>query len=371
MRISTSFKSNVKGLERAYLSNDHKTTSPVVKKSSSKLDLTMKINTVEKSKTIITPRNNTKKGNLQISVSILTDELLSGKATGEYKMKNFQMVMSKITQKVQACNILLNKSSLELKEPKNELYSTNLPAINEKENLGIEFDEHMDLKKLKSEIIDPVCESLEKLSKSKYIVKIPEAEGCQVFSKLVKLSKTMIEDTSDNWIEEDDRKEQKSYKIQLIKSMAEIISVISKNDKIRNSQMDDDTIDTLIELFIWSNKNKTNEQIKKIYEKFIDLLCTMINIKSNKYFIPSAFVQEMDKIKRKTISHGLISLLFDVFEDENTDFMTKRLVNTKVLVNIELQDMNDQIEVLKSCINNEVFDKTEGNKIDLIIYRRQ
>ena len=359
-RISESFKSNTRDLERAYLSSSGNTT-PLIKKSAPRLDLASKTFTAEKSRTTMSPKNNTKKGNLQISVSILTDELLSGKATGEYKMKNFQMVLNKIYQKIQASNILLNKSSLELKEPKNDLYSATLPAINEKENLGIEVDEHMDLKKLKTEIIDPVWESFDKLSKSKYIVKVPEAEGWQLFGKLIKLCKAMIEESNDYWLDEDDRKENKLYKILLIKSMIEIISVISKNDKIRNSQMDDDTIDVLIELFLWSNKNKQNDQVKKIYEKLIDLLCTMINIKSNKYFIPSAFVQEMDKVKRKTISHGLLSLLFDTFEDDTTDFLTKRLINTKVLVNLELQDMNDQIEVLRNVLSNEINDKNEGN----------
>ena len=232
--------------------------------------------------------------------------------------------MGRINQKIQIWNILLNKSTLELKEPKNDFYSTILPSISEKENVGMEMEKHMDLKSIKSSLVDPVWDSLEKLAKSKYIVKISEREGGQVFSKLIKAIKAMIDEPNDNWIIEDDRKDQKLYKIMLVKSMIEIISVISKNDRIRNSQMeDDDIIDTLIDLFLWSNKNNKNENIRKIYEKLIDIIWTIINIRSNKYFIPSAFVQEMDKAKRKTISHGLLSLLFDIYEDENTDSAIK------------------------------------------------
>ena len=219
----------------------------------------------------------------------------------------------------------------------------------------------MDLKTIKSSIVDPVWESLDKLAKSKYIVKISENEGNQVFSKLAKAIKSMIDEPLDSWLEEDDRKDQRSYKIQIVKSMTEIISVISKNDKIRNNQMDDDeTVDILIDLFLWSNRNIKNENIRKIYEKLIDVICSMINIKSNKYFIPSAFVQEIDKIKRKTISHGLLSLLLDIYEDEATDLATKRFINTKVLVNAEQQDIKDAIEVVKAWINNEYSENKEG-----------
>lgn len=346
------------------MSSGGKTKSPALKKNIGKLELGSKSGTADiKPKTTITPKNSSKKGILQISVSVLTDELLTGRATGEYKTKGFQKLMGRINQKIQVCNLLLNKSALELKEPKNDFYSTILPSISEKENIGIEMEKHMDLKSIKSNLVDPVCESLEKLAKSKYIVKISEREGAQVFSKLIKAIKAMIDEPIDSWLEDDDRKDQRSYKVMLVKSMVENISAISKNDKIRNSQMeDDDTIDTLIDLFLWANRNNKNENIKKIYDKLIDIICTIVNIKSNKYFIPSAFVQEMEKIKRKTISHGLLSLLFNIYEDENTESIVKKQVYTKVLLNVEQQDIKDAIEVLKSVISKDFSDHKEGKQ---------
>ena len=119
VRKNPSFKSNNKELERTYLSSGGKTKSPAIKKTIGKLELGSKGGTTEsKTKTTITPRNNAKKGNLQISVSVLTDELLTGRATGEFKTKSFQKLMNRINQKIQIWNVLLNKSALELKEPK-------------------------------------------------------------------------------------------------------------------------------------------------------------------------------------------------------------------------------------------------------------
>jgi hypothetical protein len=157
VRKNTSFKSNAKDLEKAYLSSGSKTKSPGIKKTFHKLDISIK-SAAENGHTI-TPRNinNAKtKSSLQLSVIILTNELLTGNANGEYKMKSFQMVMNRIYQKISVLNFLLNKSALELKEPKNDYYNSSLPAINEKENMPIENDEHMDLKKIKSDILDPI-----------------------------------------------------------------------------------------------------------------------------------------------------------------------------------------------------------------------
>lgn len=162
---------------------------------------------------------------------------------------------------------------MELKEPRNDYYSTNLPAINEHENSAAEMDEHMDVKMIKSEIVDPVCESLEKLAKSKYIVKINEREGGIMFGKFLKDIKAIMEDQATNWLEEDDRKEQRSYKVNLIKSMLEIISCILKNDKIKNNYTDDEAIDTLIDVFLWADKYKDQpDPFKKIYELIVQLL---------------------------------------------------------------------------------------------------
>lgn len=122
-----------------------------------KLDISNK-SQAEKGQTM-TPRghNNTKtKSNLQLSVIHLTNELLIGNASGEYKLKNFQMVMNRLYQKILVLTLFLNKSALELKEPKNEYYNSSMPAISEKENMPLEVEEHMDLKKLKADVLDPV-----------------------------------------------------------------------------------------------------------------------------------------------------------------------------------------------------------------------
>lgn len=273
VRKHSSYKSNTKELERAYLSSGGKTKSPALKKTGFKLDLGSRANSGEKRQTI-TPRNTVpKKGHLQLSVSVLTDELLTGKATGEYKTKNFQMVMSRIFTKLSSCAVLLNKTALELKEPKNDYYNTSLPAIIENENPAAEVDDHMDLKRIKTEIVDPVCESLEKLAKSKYIVKINEHEGGNMFGKFLKDIKAIMDDQATNWLEEDDRKEQRSYKVNLIKSMLEIVSCILKNDKIKNNYTDDEAIDSLIDIFLWAEKYKDQpDPFKKIYELIVQLL---------------------------------------------------------------------------------------------------
>lgn len=149
-------KSAAKDLERAYLSSGGKTKSPGLKNKSFKMDLLSKINSSDNTKTI-TPRNKMKKkGNLQLSVSLLTDELLSGKATGEYKLKNFQMVMNRILQKIETSVVLLNKTTLELSYPKNEYFNSKLPSINETEQKVSEAEEKMDLKGIKSTLVTPI-----------------------------------------------------------------------------------------------------------------------------------------------------------------------------------------------------------------------
>ena len=154
IRKHTAFKSNTRDLERAYLSSGGKTKSPGLKKSS-KFDFSNKKNNTDKT-VKVTPRGTARKNNLQLSVMVLTNELLNGKANGEYKMKSFQMVMDRILHKISVMNILLNKSPLELKEPKNSYLNPSLPSINEKENMPDEVEENMDLKNIKNELCEPV-----------------------------------------------------------------------------------------------------------------------------------------------------------------------------------------------------------------------
>lgn len=113
---NNTFKSIAKDLERAYLSSGgSKNKSPALKKSS-KLDNFN--NKHGNSRKTITPRSTTKKHNLQLSVMVLTNELLNGNANGEYKMKSFQMVMNRIFLKISTLNSLLNKSPQEITEGK-------------------------------------------------------------------------------------------------------------------------------------------------------------------------------------------------------------------------------------------------------------
>lgn len=147
-----------KHLERAYLSSGDKVSkSPAIKKTSFKLDL--KRNNSSDKKTI-TPRNqnnnNHKNSNLQLSVLVLTNELLSGKATGEFKSKSFQMLMNRIFQKIHLSISQLSKSQAELKESKSNLYNSILPAISENQDATAQPIEHMDIKQIKQNVVEPL-----------------------------------------------------------------------------------------------------------------------------------------------------------------------------------------------------------------------
>ena len=261
VRKNMTYKFNTqKSLEKAYLSSGEKSSkSPGLNKSGgNKLDLS-RINSSDNKKTI-TPRHHqshhqSKASNLQLSVSVLTNELLSGKATGEFKSKSFQMVMTRIFQKIHNCSTQLAKTALELKEPKNELFNSVLPAISETKDAGAQSTEHMDLKQIKHKIIDPVCESLDKLAKSKYIIKMSEQDGANIYSKLTKELKSLLEDSSDTWTSEDCRREQRLYKCLLVKSMLEIISCMFKNHRVKSSCIDNTSIDALIDCFFLAMKH--------------------------------------------------------------------------------------------------------------------
>lgn len=328
VRKHMSYKFAQKNLERAYLSSGDKSKSPALNKSYHKIDLN-RANSSDK-KTTITPRvNYANQSNLQLSVLVLTNELLSGKATGEFKSKSFQMVMSRIFQKIHMCTVQLSKTLMELSEPKNELYNSILPAISENQNdLAIQ-NEPMDLKQIKLKMIDPICESLEKLAKSKYIIKIGETDGGNIFLKLIKELKALLEDQVQDWFTDDDRKEQRYLKANLIKSVVESINSMLKNSRVKNQYIDDASIDVLIDAFLWANKHKEDKgnqennqpdsendvakmnglskknsnQISKLdmdlkslrsyeesYDLLIQILCTICNIKPSKSFVSSAQV---------------------------------------------------------------------------------
>jgi hypothetical protein len=355
-------KSAAKVLERAYLSSGWKTKSPNIKNKTLKMDLLSKINSSDNTKTI-TPRNKLKnKGNLQISVSLLTDELLSGKATGEYKLKNFQIVMNRILQKIETSVVLLNKTTLELSHPKNEYFNSKLPSINETEQKVSEAEEKMDLKGIKNMLITPIWESLEKLAKSKYIVKIGEQEGGALLGRLVKQLKCVFEDQTTDWTADDERKEQLALKIEMVKAIWEIILGIVRNDKILNLKMDDEGIDIIIDVFMWANKYKENNAtINKIHDILIQILCWFINNTSTKFFISNGVMSEMGKLKKKAISHGILGILIYLYDLESTDFTAKRLINTKILSSIEIQDFIDQLSILKPTPNPKIKEKIEAH----------
>lgn len=272
--------------------------------------------------------------------------------------------MNRLYQKILVLTLFLNKSALELKEPKNEYYNSSMPAISEKENMPIEVEEHMDLKTLKSDVLDPVWESFLKLAKSKYIIKIGEQEGAGVVLKLIKEVNAIHEDQCEDWAQEDDRKEQRECKIRLIYSIWEIIGNILKNDKIRNSVIDSETIDILIDLLIWCDKYKSQPQeFTKIYDILLNILWDTIYVKSGKYFIPSGYITDMEKVKKTAISHGVLALLYNTFELASTDFTTKRIINTKIINHLEVQDISDQIEIISYSIKNKREEIKSDSKI--------
>lgn len=264
VRKAISYKSTARELERTYLSSGGKPKSPMSKKSGFKFDGRNRVNSGDQAKSTITPRSKTtKRNNLQISITILTDELISGRANGEYKMKSFNMVMNRIFQKLYACSVLLNKKTFDMEDTTDhKLYTSTLPSISEENNI--------DLKQLKSNVIEPVCQSLGKLSKSKYIMKIGDKEGGVILNKLLKSAKALIEDQSLNWLENDDLKEQRICKADLVNSILETLAIITKNDKIRNIYIDDGAITKLIELFLWTDKYKIEKPYKNIYETILN-----------------------------------------------------------------------------------------------------
>lgn len=185
---------------------------------------------------------------------------------------------------------------------------------------------------------------------------------------------------------EDDRKEQRLYKTQLIKSILEMLCSMLKNNRIRPVSMDETTIDILIDTFLWSAKHKeansdqenkepekdisnaiisklTNQpskhdldskflkQFESIYDIMIQILCILCSIKPSKTFISSSQVHEMDKMKKKAISHGVLALLYDVYENYKTDNNTKRFINAKVLHDAGIKDLQNQVKVIKEFLN--------------------
>ena len=52
-------------------------------------------------------------------------------------------------------------------------------------------------------------------------------------------------------------------------------------------------------------------------------------------------------MKKRAISHGILALLYDIFESDSTDFTIKRFINTKILAFVDVKDITDQIEVLQ------------------------
>lgn len=239
-----------------------------------------------------------------------------------------------------------------MNEWKSEFLNPSLPSIHEKENMPTEAEENMGLKSIKNDLCDPVWNSLLKLSKSKYIIKVSEIDGAIYLSKFLKELKLMIEDPSTNWMEKDERKEQRDWKASLIYAMLETIHTILKNDKIRNLHLNSEALDSLISAFLWVMKYQSQAQpYQKIYEILLNILCDTINVKSGKYFIPCGYASEMEKVKKLAISHGILGLLYYIFEQENTDYATKRIINTKILAYVSFEDIQDQIQVLQSLLH--------------------
>lgn len=345
LRKTHEFRSINRKLEKAYLSSGSgKTKSPAMKKSS-KFDLSNR-KPDSKKRTTITPRASTRKNNLQLSVSVLTNELLTGKANGEYKIKSFQMVMNRILHKISLLNTLLNKPEVELSGSKTQFLKSSLPSINEKENMPTEEEDHMAIKDIKADILDPVWSSLFKLSKSKYIVKVSEADGVIYLSKFLKELKNILGEQ--DWGKEDERKEQREWKITLVHAILETITTILKNDRVRCWHLNGEYLDILINTFMWCEKYKAQPQpFPKIHEILINLMCDLINTKSGKYFIPSGHVSEAEKVKKLAISHGVLALLYFLFNDEGTEYTTKRVINTKILAFVSKQDLQSQIDALE------------------------
>lgn len=55
----------------------------------------------------------------------------------------------------------------------------------------------------------------------------------------------------------------------------------------------------------------------------------------------------MEKLKKKAISHGILGILIYLYDLESTDSALKRLISTKILSSVEIQDFVDQLSILK------------------------
>ena len=154
--------------------------------------------------------------------------------------------------------------------------------------------------------------------------------------------------------------------------MLETIHTILKNDKIRNLHLNSEALNILISAFLWVQKYKNQPKpFHKIYEILLNILCDTINMKSGKYFIPCGYVNEMEKAKKLAISHGILGLLYHIFQDDSTDYTTKRVINTKILSYVSSEDIKEQIEVLNASFQKispktkEISPQTSNTKDNL------
>jgi len=90
----------------------------------------------------------------------------------------------------------------------------------------------------------------------------------------------------------------------------------------------------------------------------------MINVKSAKYFIPNGIIHDMDKIKKKAVSHGVLGLLLNIYHSESTEYAIKRLISTKILAYVETQDFADQLDILKAVEGNSNKNGEKKNQKD-------
>ena len=54
------------------------------------------------------------------------------------------------------------------------------------------------------------------------------------------------------------------------------------------------------------------------------------------------------RIKKLSISHGVLALLYDLFNSKSTEYTAKRIINTKILAYVSSEDIQDQIDIIKS-----------------------
>lgn len=168
------------------------------------------------------------KGSLQMSLYALTTELINGNASGDFRTKDFVNIMNRILQKL-SLTVQAN------------FQDTNLSISNSRNDIGV----------LKVHIVDPACEWLLKITKSKYLFKIADHNNGFYIDKLANVVRKIIEIKND--VKDIDIQ---THNTKILFAITDTFNYISRNEIIRHYLMKDTILNTIIDLFIWCMKQK-------------------------------------------------------------------------------------------------------------------